>query len=110
MEHLGTSWKHLGGNLGFLEPLGGLLGASWGHILVPSGASWERLGGLLRPSWGHLEASGRLLGGLLEAFGASWGLIGRILEHFGGFLGSALELKGAHVGLCWPCWSFLWLS
>ena len=93
MEHLGPSWKHLGGNLGLSELLGGLLGASWcllGH-----------LGNVLEASWGHIEASGRLLGGLLCASGAFWGLLGRIFGHFRGFWGSAFELKEAHVGLCW---------
>ena len=42
--------------LAYLGHLGGILGASWGHL----GLSWAilgHLGAILGPSWGHLGAS-----------------------------------------------------
>ena len=70
-----------------LEPLGGLLEASWGppgaccrRPWSPLGASW----GLSRASWGPLGASWGLLGGLL---GASWGPPGSSWGPLGGSWG-----------------------
>ena len=104
----GTSWNDLGL---ILEPLGGVLAASWGHLGEFLKPTSEHLGSQLGykhfvtcffGSCVYLGASGGDLGCV---FGTSWSDLGLILEPFGrvlaaswGHLGEFLEPTSEHLG------------
>ena len=67
---LGASWGHLGGVLGWLWIVLGRLGASWG-----------RLGGILGRLGGVLRGSESFLGRLVSVLEASWSVLLVILSY-----------------------------
>ena len=71
------------------EPLGGLLGASWGLLRPPGGLLGRkaRFFSFLSPSWAPvgpvLGASWAILGGSWVVLGSSWAVVGASWEPLG---------------------------
>jgi len=84
--HVGTFWNDLGL---ILEPIGGVLAASWGHLGQFLGPASERLGSQL--GYKHFVTC---LFGSCVYLGASGGDLGCILKPLGAILGSSWKLLG----------------